>query len=65
MNKAPTFNAFMAKQIAILEETGKKRTSETYRTALNRLNEFLGGCTITFSEIDVNFIDSFEESMRQ
>lgn len=23
MNKAPTFNAFMAKQIAILEETGK------------------------------------------
>lgn len=65
MNKAPTFNAFMAKQIAILEETGKKRTSETYRTALNRLNEFLGGSTITFSEIDVNFIASFEESMRQ
>jgi len=63
MSKTLTFNAFMAKQIAILEETGKKRTSETYRTALNRLNEFLDGSTITFSEIDVNFIDSFEESM--
>lgn len=63
MSRAPLFNAFMAKQIAILQETGRIRTSETYRVALNRLNEFLGGREIAFSEIDADLIEAFEENL--
>ena len=63
MSRAPSFNAFMAKQIAMLQETGKIRTSEAYRAALNRLNDFLGGREISFSEIDADLIGAFEENL--
>ena len=61
MNLIPTFNSFMQRQIKDLKYAGRIRTSETYSTALNRLNEFLDGREIGFQEITVNLMDRFEK----
>ena len=61
MSAIPSFNTFMQRQIRDLQKAGKVRTSETYRTALNRLEEFLGGREIGFAEMNADLIDNFEE----
>ena len=61
MSKIPTFNAFMERQIGLLQASGSIRTSETYKTTLNRFNEFLEGREVTFVEITPGLISDFED----
>ena len=61
MSNTPSFNAYLARQVALLRATGKVRTSETYQTALNRFNEFSAGREVAFSEIGVSLIGDLEE----
>ena len=61
MSTYPSFNAFMHRQINNLSEAGKVRTSETYQTALNRLEDYLGGEAVSFSKITASLIDGFEK----
>ena len=61
MYNTPSFNTFMAKQIANLQAKGKIRTSETYRVALTRFLDFNEGREIAFSEITPGLIEDFEE----
>ena len=51
----------MQRQIKDLQKAGKVRTSETYRTSLNRFNDFLDGREVHFTEINSDLIDSFED----
>ena len=57
----PTFNNYMQRQIKELRKSGKVRTAETYRTTLNRFNDFLGDREIHFAEINADLIDGFED----
>lgn len=61
MSTIPTFNAFMRRQINELHKAGKIRTAETYRTTLNRFNDFLEGREVLFTEITVSLIDQFDK----
>ena len=61
MSTIPSFNTFMQRQVRDLQKAGKARTSETYRTTLNRLEEFLGGREVSFTEMTADLVDSFEE----
>jgi site-specific recombinase XerD len=57
----PTFNKYMQHQIKDLLKSGKTRTAETYRTTMNRFDDFLGGREIHFTEINAELIDRFED----
>ena len=61
MSNVPSFNTFMRRQVKGLQKASKVRTSETYRTTLNRLEEFLGGREVSFTEMTSELVDSFGE----
>ena len=65
MSNVPSFNTFMQRQIKGLQKAGKVRTSETYRTTLNRLEEFLEGREISFTEMTAELVDSFGEYLNE
>ena len=50
----------MQRQIDDLRKAGKPRTSETYRTTLNRLNDYLEGREIRFNDVTASLVDGFE-----
>ena len=44
-----TLSSFMQVNIASMKQSGKLRTSETYRSALNSFMKFMDGITVIFN----------------
>lgn len=63
-NDAPTLNAFGEQLIRKLRQEGRLRTSETYRCTLNSFAAFHTKDDISFSEIDEQLIEDYEQFMK-
>ncbi len=59
-NQHMSFFRFMETVIARLRKLGKRRTAETYTTALNSFRRFYDGDDIRFDEIDSELMEEYE-----
>jgi len=58
------FIAFARQLVGELTQIGKKRTAETYTTALNRFSRFCGECDLPFEKMDSNLMVAYETHLR-
>lgn len=58
------FISFARQLIAELKRIGKRRTAETYTTALNSFLRFNGECDLLFEEVDSNLMVKYESYLR-
>ena len=58
--KKPTFFDYLERRISQLNDYGKTRTAETYRTALNKLKEFRKGLDFTFEKLDCCMMEKYQ-----
>lgn len=58
-------SSFMQAYIASLRQSGKLRTSETYRAALNSFMKFMDGKEVTFSNVNAELMLDYETYLKE